>query len=142
MAQDPYRNALMGVIHTLAKKAGLDDDTYRAMLLQHGGEDSCRKMGKAALERVCAHLRSVTGAPVPTEHPGRPTNMQERPQLTKIEALLADQGLPWSYANAIAKRMFGIDRVQLCEGEQLAAIIAALHVRQKKQEAANEPAST
>ncbi|MEN9463886.1 MAG: hypothetical protein RL217_67 [Pseudomonadota bacterium] len=53
--------------------------------------------------------------------------------MSKIEALLADQALPWAYADSIAKQMFGIERCSwVREPEQLKAIIAALYRRNKK----------
>lgn len=63
----------------------------------------------------------------------------EAPLMRKIQALLADQKLPWSYAEAILKRMRGIsDRhartpMQLSTPEERRAIIAALTNRQTKQ---------
>jgi phage gp16-like protein len=119
---DPSRNALISSVHIQAKQAGLDEDTYRAMLVQVTGQDSCRKLGMSELRRVAAHLRALAG----TSYPGRPTNMAERPQLRKIEALLTRSKLPWSYADGIARQMFGIDRIGMCEGQQLAAVITAL----------------
>ena len=48
---------------------------------------------------------------------------------------MADLKLPWSYADSIAKRMFGIARVAWVRStEQLAAIVAALHVEQEKRD--------
>jgi phage gp16-like protein len=46
--------------------------------------------------------------------------------LQKIEAYLAEAKRPWTYVNAMAKRMFKIERVQWCNPGQLHKIIAAL----------------
>ena len=44
-------------------------------------------------------------------------------------------GLPWSYADAIAKRQFGVEKVAwLKTPKQLTAVLAALHVEQEKRE--------
>ena len=67
---------------------------------------------------------------------GRPANFARMPdEIRKIEAQLADMGLSWAYADAIAKRMFGIRRVAWCRKQkQLVAILAALHVEQEKRQ--------
>lgn len=66
-------------------------------------------------------------------YPGRPHSVDDNPQLQKIEALLTDQHLPWSYADGIAKRMYGKDRVGFCAAHELSAVITALTKRQAKQ---------
>ena len=54
--------------------------------------------------------------------------------ITKIEAQLASMGLPWSYADAMAKQMFGIERCAWVQKPQkLKALISALHNEQEKQ---------
>ena len=75
------------------------------------------------------HLaRQLGGRPA---YPGRPHNFDaaDAPrELKKIEALLAEAGRPWSYADAIAKRICGVERVAWCKSAQLAGVIAALSV--------------
>jgi hypothetical protein len=53
--------------------------------------------------------------------------------ITRVEQLLTAMGLTWSYADAIAKRMFRVERVAwLREPAHLQAIIAALYNEQRK----------
>ncbi|MGE4489136.1 MAG: phage protein GemA/Gp16 family protein [Kiritimatiellales bacterium] len=70
---------------------------------------------------------------------GRPKGIlewcgEQKAQLEKVEALCADMGLPWDYADDIAKRMFGnsVLRVDTLNKKQLTAVIAALVKRQRK----------
>lgn len=58
---------------------------------------------------------------------------ERKAQLEKVEALCADMGLPWDYADSIAKRMFGdsVLRVDTLDRNQLRAVITALVRRQK-----------
>ncbi|MFA5688598.1 MAG: phage protein GemA/Gp16 family protein [Kiritimatiellales bacterium] len=69
---------------------------------------------------------------------GRPKGIidwsENKEQLEKVGALLADQGLAWDYADGIAKRMFGASvlRVDTLDRKQLRAVIAALTKRQQK----------
>ncbi len=117
----------MAKIHFYKRELGLDDDAYRLMLRNIGGVDSAKDLDSAGATKVISHLMSVIGQRLldnPTK--GRPTNVAERGELAKIEALLSEGGKPWAYADAIAKRIYGVERVQFCDGKQLGGIIAAL----------------
>ena len=63
-------------------------------------------------------------------YPGRPLNMDSNDsrskQLRKIEAYLAEAKRPWDYADALAKRLCGVDKVDWVPGELLYRIITAL----------------
>ena len=117
-------------IHILAKQAGLiqgkDKSAYQRMLREVAGVSSSTALDGAGRRAVIGHLiRAVKEAGRPS-YPGRPANCDGNPQLRKIEALLADNGLPWSYADGIAGQMYGKDRVAFCDSVELAAIITAL----------------
>jgi len=79
---------------------------------------------------------------------GRPKGILEwsggqQAQLEKVEALCADMGLPWDYADGIAKRMFGssVLRVDTLDGRQLRAVITALVKRQQQHGGRRTPAA-
>lgn len=132
------RRRQLAQIHLAAKQLGLDDDTYRAMLREVAGVTSAGDLTDTGRRRVLDHLRRLGWHARPkrkrvAQHPGTPHNIDREAQLQKIEAQLADMGLPWSYADAIARRQTGIERVAWVRSrEQLAAIIAALAVEQEK----------
>ena len=119
------------MIHIAKAQLGLDEDSYRQMLRIHGGEDSTTKMSLAQLEQVLAHLKTA-GFKAQAAKPKRgrrPHNLgagDRGPMMQKIEALLTDAGLPWGYAVAMAKRMYRKERLEFCDGDDLAGIVAAL----------------
>ncbi|MDF1566216.1 MAG: regulatory protein GemA [Deltaproteobacteria bacterium] len=121
-------------IHCLKKELGLDDDLYRDVLEQVAGQRSAGDLDEAGREAVIVHLARLAKKAGKQTYPGRPTNMQQHRSLKKVEALLADSGRPWSYAHAIAKRMFGRDRVQWCHDDEISAVIAALYKDAKRRE--------
>lgn len=118
----------------------MDDDTYRDLLQRLTGHRSSAELDDIQRDRVLTEMRRLGALAKrkpadPTK--GKPKNFDTMPDMiTKIEALLADMKLPWSYADAIAKRQCGIARVAwLKSGDHLRAIIAALHVEQEKRRA-------
>ena len=118
------RNAQLARIHCAKKDLGLDDEGYRAMLRAVGHVESARDLDDGGRARVLDHLSRLTKG---ANYPGRPkANEAERPEIKKIEALLAEGKLPWSYADAILKRMYRVERVQFASPEQLVGLIAAL----------------
>jgi phage gp16-like protein len=143
------RRQKLAAIHVAKHQLAMADDTYRELLARvsaaHGKACSSAKDLTAdqafavldELRRLGAKrpaVRTPKGKVKPGSYPGKPANFDELPeQITKIEAMLADLQLTWSYADAIAKRMHGIERVAWCtKPAQLVAILTALHVEQEK----------
>lgn len=133
-------------LQQLQKLSGLDDGAYRAIVRRvsaaHGREvDSSGKCNDQQRRALLDELRRL-GATRPGNaqigaYPGKPHNWAKLPEMvSKIEAQLADMGLPWSYADAIAQQQCGIARVAwVRDEEKLRAIIAALDVEQRKRSA-------
>lgn len=132
------RNAALGKIHLAKKQLGMDDETYRAMLLTIGGVKSSKDLNNEGLNKVINHLEKAGAVFTRPKKHGRkphslPSGSERAPKLAKIEALLAEAGRPWEYAIAMAKRMYNKDALEFCGHEQLSGIIAAL-VKNAKRE--------
>ncbi|MBW2672689.1 MAG: regulatory protein GemA [Deltaproteobacteria bacterium] len=131
MAKDARRVAL-AKIHIAKKQLGLDEDTYREMLVNVGGKDSAGKLSAAGRRKVLAHLATVGFVGKKAAYPGRPEIGCGRGKdglLRRIEACLAEAGKPWKYAHGMAKHMFkGIERIEWCDTDQLRKIVAALMI--------------
>jgi phage gp16-like protein len=52
--------------------------------------------------------------------------------IRKIEAILADMELPWSYADGIARKMFGVEKLLWCDADQTFRVLQALAVYQRR----------
>jgi len=125
------RKSDLAKIHIAKKQMGMEDDTYRAMLMHVAGVDSAGKLDMNGRMKVLHHL-STQGFK-PKKFKGKPNNVAREPQLKKIEALLADMKLSWAYADAMAKHMFKVEKVAwLKEGKQYQAVITALVKKQAK----------
>ncbi len=131
MARDA-RNAALAQIHIAKQQLALDDEAYRAMLWTIARVRSAKDLDDAGRRAVLAHLKARGFKTPGGRFPGRPHNADKSPQIRKIEALLADAKLPWSYADAIASKMFHVERVAFCSGEQLSKLIAALGYNQRR----------
>lgn len=60
------RAALIGKVHTLAKRLGYDEDTYRVVLLTQTGKTSCKDMSDKQLSRLADALDCLAkGKPLP-----------------------------------------------------------------------------
>lgn len=116
-------------IHIARRQLGLDDDVYRSILRRVAGVDSSKALTPRQVSRVLAEFERLGWKPGPAKRAGRarPNPAAERQALIgKIEAQLAEAGRPWSYADALAARMFQIDRVEWCDTDRLRRLVAAL----------------
>jgi len=117
-------------IHALAKKSGMDDDTYRDMLEQMTKKRSAAQLSNTERFRVIQHLRRAV--PQKKSYPNRPNNTDSNAQMGKIEALLAEAKYPWSYAKSIAKQMYKKEQLEFLSSTELTGVINALIKDAKK----------
>ncbi|WP_420996220.1 gp16 family protein [Cupriavidus sp. 30B13] len=119
-------NTILAKIHVAKKQLAMDDDAYRAMLLSVGGVSSSKELTPLGAAKVLRHLENCGFKPV-RKFGRRPAPPQDRKALVgKIEALLAEAKRPWAYVDAMASRMFQIDKIDWCTPDQLWRIAAAL----------------
>lgn len=125
------RNAAIGKIHIGKTQLGMDDETYRAMLLTVGGVKSSKDLTPEGLTKVIRHLELAGVVFTSKKKVGRkPHNLNSESdraaKIGKIEALLSEAGRSWAYADGIAKRMYKKQVVAFCTHEELTGIIAGL----------------
>lgn len=116
-------------IHIAKAQLGLDDDTYRALLARVAGVRSAKDLNKRQVGAVLAEFERLGFQPKPAKKAARkaPKPAPDRSaMMAKIEAFLAEAGRPWAYADAMALRMFKVERVEWCDSNQLRRLIAAL----------------
>lgn len=145
------RRKLIAKIQIAKKDLGLDKDdaTYRDMLFNLTGRDSCTELSDRQLVLVIGRLRAMGWNPV-FEQAGKTKagRLDGKPKVAsglealrdKIAALLVDMDKDWAYANGILSRMFNIPGMSWADRRELTACIAALtkqQTRQKAQDAAS-----
>ena len=134
---DKGRRRVLGAIHALAKECLMEDDAYRCLVArvsaQHGPEQrSAGKCTPKQLDAIANELRRIAGKPAQGARNARVWAGKPKgdlsPQMGKVEALLADAGREWAYAHAVAQRVCKVERVEWCNPDQLAKVIAALQI--------------
>lgn len=133
------RNRQLGRIHAGAKALGMDEETRRSLMERVTGKRSSADMTGDERNAVIAELVRL-GFKVEDQatrkriYAGRPKNTRDVPMLRKVEALLADNKRPWSYAHAMAKQMFKRDRVEFLRHDELHSLVKALQIDANRKE--------
>ena len=135
------RRSELAKIHIGAKQLfGDDREAYEDMLEEVTGARSSAGLDQAGRGAVIEHLKACGAKFRPARKSGLKRNPPEPPpetkrQIRKIRAMLADDGLPDSYAEAILQRMCSHPHrvpLQWANGKQLGNVIAALNYRKKR----------
>lgn len=133
------RKQLMAQIHIAKKDLGLDDESYRSILLRVARQESCKEMTTMQLVDVIKEMKRLgfqvkSTARSKASYGKKPNAVQSKQALmNKIEAMLADMNLNWNYAHAMARKMFGVDQVHWLDDDHLYKLTQALAVYQRKQ---------
>lgn len=138
----PNAKILIGIIKAAQQYLKLDDETYRSILVRMTGKDSAKKLTLDELGQVRDYFHDQ-GYPRKSKrkHGRRPSVPVSRESvLRKIEALLADAGRSWDYAESMAAHMFKRQKIDWLDFSELTKLMQALAVdaRRRKAKAAKE----
>lgn len=139
------RNAELAKIHLGTKQLGMGVEDYRCMLWTVARVRSAKDLDEHQRHEVIKHLVKCGATFERQKKAGRrPHNYNQLPEyITKVEALLADMGLSWAYADTIARNITGgkgspdkapgVEKLAWVKGDKhWRAIIAALSVEREK----------
>ncbi|EAO6532006.1 regulatory protein GemA [Salmonella enterica] len=129
----PVAKRLIGAIKAGQSFLGWDDATYRGVLCRLTGKRSSTKCSIRELEDVKEYMHRQGFPRKAPKGKGRRPNVANRRKaiLSKIEALLAEGGLSWAYAEGIAHRMYKQKVLEWLDDEQLHSVMIAL-IKQSK----------
>jgi phage gp16-like protein len=130
------RERLVRLIHVGKRDLGLDDETYRAMLVGCVNKDSTKAMTVQELERVLERMKR-NGFKIRTKNKsGPPTSYRtvaQYPEARKIRALwlfLCELGAVANPAEAAlaayVKRITGVEALQWLNGRQMETVIETM----------------
>lgn len=122
----------LAMIHIAKSQLGLDNETYRSviLLISNNRTDSSAQLDYAERSKLIEHFKARGFKNKGSDKPSVANH--KKPLIDKISALLTAQKLSWAYADGISKRMYNRARVQWCTPEELRGIIAALVNKCKK----------
>lgn len=137
LARD-HRNGDLAKIHVAKKQLGMSEEDYRAMLWTQGRVTTSSDLDHTGRQRVLDHLKACGFKPVASVKTGRPKRPTPAPDKLKLirrirAQLISLKNLPDSYADGIARQMFGLEFFEWGTHDQLHSITAALAVEQRKQ---------
>lgn len=132
--QQNTRQKLIAKIHIGKAQLGMDEATYRAMLMRVTGKQSCGEMNPSELARVAEELARLGFGHSLGQAPLRRSDAA--PMMKKIAALLHTTGKSWNYAHGIARKMFGVENVNRLNNNQLHRVVAALQYHADRQKEA------
>jgi len=143
-SQAKINNAQKGLIHVAKARLGLTDEEYRDALKAYGGVASSRDLNQEQFKAVMKHFQRC-GFKQLYKPPGEAhsrggcatPDIARLPRAKQgimylIGVTLEALGKSWAYADGIAGRMFGIERLEWCDKEQLQKVMAALVYQQRK----------
>ncbi|ECA0400607.1 regulatory protein GemA [Salmonella enterica subsp. enterica serovar Newport] len=124
----PVAKRLIGAIKAGQSFLGWDDATYRGVLCRLTGKRSSTKCSIRELEGVKEYMHSQGFPRKAPKGKGRRPNVANRRKaiLAKIEALLAEGGLSWAYAEGIASHMYKQHVIEWLDDDQLHGVMVAL----------------
>lgn len=133
MPQPDARRRDLAKIHIGAKELGLSRADYECLLWTVARVKSSSELDAHGRRKVLQHMRSRGFKP---RSKGRTKPAPERElMVAKIRALLInakDGARPDSYADAMAQRMFQVERFEWCNPDQLRKLIQALEVDKRR----------
>lgn len=138
---DALRKSELAMIHVAKKDLALPDDEYRQLLLAVTGKTSSKDLDWQGRKKLLDHFKKI-GFKARAKGAGRarPSVGKDRAaRMGKVEALLADSGLSWAYADGLVTKLFAnttkVERIEFCDGEHLAKVIAALAIDARRRAA-------
>lgn len=93
------------------------------------GKSSLRECTQLDYKRLLAHFRGLTGESrthLYVSGDARQFAGDRLAQARKVQAILCDNGLSWTYADGICQQMFETARIEWCKSKELTAVITAL----------------
>lgn len=134
--QTQNRKGLIAKIHIGKSQLQMDNDSYRALLYRTAKKSSCTEMTVIELEAVLKEMKRLGFTPKRAGTGRKPSVAKSKTALlSKIEAILADLRLSWSYAEGMAKQMFGRKKIEWLNVIETQKLLQALIYHQRRQQA-------
>ena len=102
--------------------------------MQRAGVESSKDLDQKGFDIVMKHFEDLGFTPIKkTRRRGRGLPQAKAKLAAKIFAICKDLGKSNNYADGIAKQMFGVEKVEWCNPDQLYKMVQALSVQQRRE---------
>lgn len=129
---DPQRKRDLGRIHLLKKQCRLNDENYRLLVRRVTGAESSAQLDARERWKLILALEDLKRKARDQGQKLLNAPAERSPMLQKIYKLLEEAGRPLQYAEAMAKRMFKVEKLEWCDPSQLHKLVAALEYDKKR----------
>lgn len=131
-------NAQKALLHVARARLGLSEEDYRDLLKAFGeGAKSSKELNPGQFRELMEHLKKLGFKQ--QERPRRVSSPEiglapeeKRGFLYAVDTTLEVLGLSWKYADGIAKRMFGVERLVWATPDQIHKVLMAFTYRKQK----------
>jgi phage gp16-like protein len=145
-ATSDIRRRDIAMIHIAKKHLCLSDEAYQDILFNVAGVKSSKFLDEKGIKDVLQYLRECGFRPVHKSAKASgmhlPPAHDKETYLAKIASLLTMMEKPWSYADAIARHAFRVDKIRWLTAEQLKKVMIMMINFQKKSEKKEEGENT
>lgn len=131
------RQALSAKIHIAIGDLNMPDEAYRDILQARFGVASSARLSVAQLQELIRHFESLGWVPK-KKRPAPRAGIEKLCKRIWAQCYSLSRPVP-AYADGMAKRMFGVERLTWCDAGQLLAITTALGKQQTREDAPTEP---
>lgn len=131
------RQALSAKIHIAIKDLNMPDEAYRDILQARFGVASSARLSVAQLQDLLRHFESLGWVPK-KKRPAPRAGIEKLCKRIWAQCYSLKRPVP-AYADALAKRMYGVEKLIWCDAAQLHAITTALGLQQAREDAPTEP---
>ena len=125
---DESRKKALALVHIAKGQLAMEEDVYRDLLERLTGKRSAAKLDNTQLKAVLDEFKRLGWQSKPRRDFGRRPNpaASKAKLIGKIEALLADRGLHWNYAHAIALKIYAVHNLNWLSLNELRSIVKAI----------------
>lgn len=129
------RKGMIAKIHIAKQQLGLDDDVYRALLVNLTGQRSAAQLSLMQLERVLTELKNKGWKPTLPKVVRLPLRDGREPLYQKLLKLRKQLGASPEYVAGIAHKMFGNEEILQLDHEQLYKLVQAMQIAANRKNA-------
>jgi phage gp16-like protein len=133
MSAAPNRRPMLAKIHIAKKELGLDDDTYRSVLMRVTGKTSSAKMSFAQMDEVLAEFKALGWKPT-RRKPAANKYQRKIYALWKDGYKMGDFHSPTPHG--FVRRMTGKDRADFLSVDEAIKVIEAIKAIMERAERA------